>query len=71
MKKIMSFGLAAAFIAVSIMSAQAMVRYEDKYPKKIREVRITGFIDYAPFGLHPASGQQNARQIFFGLSADD
>ena len=26
MKKIMSFGLAAAFIAVSIMSAQAMVR---------------------------------------------
>ena len=57
MKKIMSFGLAAAFIAVSIMSAQAMVRYEDKYPKKIREVRITGFIDYAPFGYtqHPDS----------------
>ena len=57
MKKIISFGLAAAFIAVSIMSAQAMVRYEDKYPKKIREVRITGFIDYAPFGYtqHPNS----------------
>lgn len=44
MKKIMSFGLAAAFIAVSIMSAQAMVRYEDKYPKKSGKCESPGLL---------------------------
>ena len=36
-------------------AGSAFVRYEDKHPKKVREVRITGFLDYAPFGYteHP------------------
>ncbi len=37
------------------ISAQAFVRYEDKHPQKRRDVHITGFLDYAPFGYveHP------------------
>lgn len=33
----------------------AFVRYEDKHPKKITELEMTGYIDYAPFGFvdHP------------------
>lgn len=40
----------AIVAALGAWQANAMVRYEDKYPKRIREIRITGFIDYAPFG---------------------
>lgn len=31
-------------------AGSAFVRYEDKHPKKIREIQFTGFLDYAPFG---------------------
>lgn len=55
MKKIITFGVMAVILTVAAMNASALIRYEDKHPKKIREVRITGFIDYAPFGFteHP------------------
>lgn len=39
----------------SAIAANAFVRYEDKHPQKRRDIHITGFIDYAPFGFveHP------------------
>lgn len=32
------------------MKAFAFVNYEDKHPKKVTEVHMTGYINYAPFG---------------------
>ncbi|MFR8205706.1 MAG: hypothetical protein ACLU99_04755 [Alphaproteobacteria bacterium] len=70
MKKIMSFGLAAAFIAVSIMSAQAMVRYEDKYPKKSGKCESPG-LSTMPRLVTPSIRTAKCAANFFGLSADD
>lgn len=49
MKKI----LLTIFTVMAVTTAtetSAFVRYEDKHPKKVTEVHMTGYIDYAPFG---------------------
>ncbi len=55
MKKTTAFLWVAFISAICIFRAEAFVRYEDKHPQKVRDIRITGFIDYAPFGYteHP------------------
>lgn len=47
--------LAVVLPLVSAITAQAFVRHEDKHPQKRRDIHITGFLDYAPFGFveHP------------------
>lgn len=50
MKKIVLTFFAAVSLAAVTHQAAAFVRYEDKHPKKITEVHMTGYIDYAPFG---------------------
>ncbi len=47
--------LAIVFLIGTSITAKAFVRYEDKHPQKRRDIHITGFIDYAPFGFveHP------------------
>lgn len=50
MKKTTVFLWVAFISAICIFRAEAFVRYEDKHPQKVRDIRITGFIDYAPFG---------------------
>ncbi len=46
MKKI----LLTVFTVLLSFDAFAFVRYEEKHPQKVTEVRMTGYIDYAPFG---------------------
>ncbi len=55
MKKILVSSMLIGLILLWAAAGSAFVRYEDKHPKKVREVRITGFLDYAPFGYteHP------------------
>ena len=64
MKKFVCLLAVGIFAAATAFEAAAFVRYEDKHPQKIREVRITGFIDYAPFGYteHP---DEKVRGRFF------
>ena len=64
MKKFVCLLAVGIFAAAAAFEAAAFVRYEDKHPQKIREVRITGFIDYAPFGYteHP---DEKVRGRFF------
>ena len=50
MKKLIIFCMMIALTLLWAAAGSAFVRYEDKHPKKVREVRITGFLDYAPFG---------------------
>lgn len=55
MKKLLVSSMMLALMLLWATAGSAFVRYEDKHPKKVREVRITGFLDYAPFGYteHP------------------
>lgn len=55
MKNLIVSSMILALIVLWTVTGYAFVRYEDKHPKKVREVRITGFLDYAPFGYteHP------------------
>lgn len=55
MKKFAFWFLTGALLLGSAVAAKAFVRYEDKHPQKRRDIHITGFIDYAPFGFveHP------------------
>ena len=55
MKKALFSSIIIGLSLIWAASGSAFVRYEDKHPQKVREVRITGFIDYAPFGYteHP------------------
>lgn len=55
MKKLLVSSMMLALMLLWAAAGSAFVRYEDKHPKKVREVRITGFLDYAPFGYteHP------------------
>lgn len=50
MKKILLTVFAIASLTAAFRQASAFVRYEDKHPKKVTEVHMTGYIDYAPFG---------------------
>lgn len=50
MKRHICVFLATALVMLTAWKAMALVMYEDKHPKKIREIRITGFFDYEPFG---------------------
>lgn len=47
-KALLTIFTVTALIAAAETSA--FVRYEDKHPKKVTEVHMTGYIDYAPFG---------------------
>lgn len=55
MKKIGMWFLCWCLVFSTVGAATAFVRYEDKHPQRRRDVHITGFIDYAPFGFvaHP------------------
>ena len=55
MKKLIISCMMLTLTLLWAATGSAFVRYEDKHPKKVREVRITGFLDYAPFGYteHP------------------
>lgn len=57
MKKILLTVFGICLLAVVAGQASAFVRYEEKHPKKVTELRVTGYIDYAPFGYvdHPDS----------------
>ncbi len=50
MKKLIISCMMLVLTLLWAAAGSAFVRYEDKHPKKVREVRITGFLDYAPFG---------------------
>ena len=51
MKRLYLFILLTFFSFFAIYSAKAFVRYEDKNPRIQKEVIITGFINYDPFGV--------------------
>ncbi len=50
MKKILLTIFIASALTAIIGKAFAFVRYEEKQPKKVTELHMTGYIDYAPFG---------------------
>ena len=50
MKKLIISFMMLALLLLWAVAGIAFVRYEDKHPKKVREVKITGYLDYAPFG---------------------
>jgi len=54
LKKTFYLALCTAILSFAL-NAQAFVRYTEKLQTKLRDVKITGFIDYAPFGAveHP------------------
>lgn len=51
MKKILLTIFITLFCAAISYRAFAFVRYEEKHPKKVTELYVTGYIDYAPFGF--------------------
>ncbi|MBE6458469.1 MAG: transporter substrate-binding domain-containing protein [Alphaproteobacteria bacterium] len=55
MKKIVFCFLTGILLLTYTFTANAFVRYEDKHPQKRKDIYITGFIDYPPFGFveHP------------------
>ena len=55
MRKLFAFFYIVLITFLCVFEVNAFVRYEDKHPKKVGEVKFTGFIDYAPFGYceHP------------------
>ncbi len=48
-KRLLTIFVLAALTIISYES-KAFVRYEEKNPKKVTELKMTGYIDYAPFG---------------------
>ncbi len=50
MKKLLIFLMMLGMAVLWAAAGSAFVRYEDKHPQKVREINITGFGDYAPFG---------------------
>lgn len=50
MKKALLTIFTFSVISVMFHNASAFVRYEDKHPKKVTELHMTGYINYAPFG---------------------
>ena len=61
MKKLIISFMMLALVLLWTVAGFAFVRYEDKRPQKVREVRITGFLDYAPFGY-----TQRPNEILYG-----
>ena len=51
MKKIMLTVFICVFTLITFDEALSFVRYEEKHPKKVTEIHMTGYIDYAPFGF--------------------
>ncbi len=49
LKKVSLLGICLCLTLLTLRT-EAFVRYEDKKPQQARDVKITGFIDYAPFG---------------------
>ncbi|MBE6454677.1 MAG: transporter substrate-binding domain-containing protein [Alphaproteobacteria bacterium] len=50
MKKTLLTVFTFSILTVLVHNALAFVRYEDKHPKKVTELHMTGYINYAPFG---------------------
>ncbi len=50
MKKILLTIFIFGAVILSITKTFAFVRYEEKQPKKVTELNMTGYLDYAPFG---------------------
>lgn len=50
MKKTLLTVFTFSVLTVLVHNALAFVRYEDKHPKKVTELHMTGYINYAPFG---------------------
>ncbi len=48
-KRLLTIFMLAA-VLTPLYESQAFVRYEEKNPKKVTELKMTGYIDYAPFG---------------------
>lgn len=73
MKKFALWFLTGILVLGSAMAAKAFVRYEDKHPQKRRDVHITGFIDYAPFGFveHPDAKIYGKFSTLFQPMIDD
>ncbi len=57
MKRILLTVFGCCMLLSATESAQAFVRYEEKNPQKVTELKVTGYINYAPFGYvdHPES----------------
>ncbi len=51
MKKILLTVFISLFCTVLSYKAFAFVRYEEKHPKRVTELTMTGYINYAPFGF--------------------
>ena len=51
MKKILLTFFGVCVLILSINNAEAFVRYEDKHPSRVTELKLTGYINYAPFGF--------------------
>ena len=51
MKKILLTIFISVLGIILSYKAFAFVRYEEKHPKKVTELQMTGYIDYAPFGF--------------------
>lgn len=50
MKKILLTAFASFLVLNMAQPAYSFVRYEEKKPQKVTEMKMTGYIDYAPFG---------------------
>lgn len=59
MKKYIFLLAAVILTAAFECAAQGFVRYEDKFPKKVREVRLSGFLNYPPFGFTDRPNELN------------
>lgn len=53
MKKLIISCMMLTLTLLWAAAGSAFVRYEDKLPKKVYSVRMTGFCDYSPFGYVP------------------
>ena len=51
MKKILIFILVVGQICLWTVGSMAFINYNDKLPKKLKHIKITGYTDYAPFGF--------------------
>ena len=51
MKKILIFILVVGQICLWTVGSMAFINYNDKLPKKLKHIKITGYTDCAPFGF--------------------
>lgn len=67
MKKILLTVFSLAFCLYGINNAQSFVRYEEKNPRHKTELKMAGYLDYAPFGWvekYDNTGRSGAYSVF-------